>query len=183
MSVLAKNIKLDKKFIGKMIAHFFIFSIMAIFSALMVIASRNTVNSVFFLILDFYFVGCLFIMVGAEFIGMILLIVYVGAVAVLFFFCCNDVERCTTEAVLVYRKKYTYPLRLLVGLLILELLVVVGGWQYKDNLMSSSTLIINEQISNTSINLGMCCTLNTLIFSTFRNNFIISDDRCDYFDF
>ena len=55
---------------------------MAIFSALMVIASRNTVNSVFFLILDFISVGCLFIMVGAEFIGMILLIVYVGAVAV-----------------------------------------------------------------------------------------------------
>ena len=72
-----------------MIAHaffFYFFSIMAIFSALMVIASRNTVNSVFFLILDFISVGCLFIMVGAEFIGMILLIVYVGAVAVLFLF-------------------------------------------------------------------------------------------------
>ena len=69
----------------------------------------------------------------------------------LVFICCNDVERCTTEAVLVYRKKATHiPSGLLVGLLIfLELLVVVGGWQYKDNLMSSSTLIINEQISNT----------------------------------
>ena len=72
-----------------MIAHaffFYFFSLIAIFSALMVIASRNTVNSVFFLILDFISVGCLFIMIGAEFLGMILFIVYVGAVAVLFFF-------------------------------------------------------------------------------------------------
>ena len=52
----------------------------------MVITSRSTVNSVFFLILDFISVGCLFIMVGAEFLGMIILIVYVGAVAVLFLF-------------------------------------------------------------------------------------------------
>ena len=52
----------------------------------MVITSRNTINSVFFLILDFISVGCLFIMVGAEFLGMIILIVYVGAVAVLFLF-------------------------------------------------------------------------------------------------
>ena len=52
----------------------------------MVITSRSTINSVFFLILDFISVGCLFIMVGAEFLGMIMLIVYVGAVAVLFLF-------------------------------------------------------------------------------------------------
>ena len=72
-----------------MIAHaifFYFFSIIAIFSSLMVITSRSTINSVFFLILDFISVGCLFIMVGAEFLGMILLIVYVGAVAVLFLF-------------------------------------------------------------------------------------------------
>ena len=72
-----------------MIAHtifFYFFSIVAIFSALMVITSRSTINSVFFLILDFISIGCLFIMVGAEFLGMILLIVYVGAVAVLFLF-------------------------------------------------------------------------------------------------
>ena len=72
-----------------MVAHaffFYFFSIIAIFSAIMVITSRNTIHSVFFLILDFISVGCLFIMVGAEFLGMILLIVYVGAVAVLFLF-------------------------------------------------------------------------------------------------
>ena len=124
---------------------------MAIFSALMVIASRNTVNSVFFLILDFISVGCLFIMVGAEFIGMILLIVYVGAVAVLFLFVVMMLNVAQQKQSWFIGKKATHiPSGLLVGLLIfLELLVVVGGWQYKDNLMSSSTLIINEQISNT----------------------------------
>ena len=65
---------------------FYIFSIIAIFSAIMVTVSRNTVHSVFFLILDFISISCLFIMIGAEFIGMIMLIVYVGAVAVLFLF-------------------------------------------------------------------------------------------------
>ena len=52
----------------------------------MVTVSRNTVHSVFFLILDFISIACLFIMIGAEFIGMMMLIVYVGAVAVLFLF-------------------------------------------------------------------------------------------------
>ena len=72
-----------------MIAHtifFYTFSLIAIISAIMVIASKNTVHSVFFLILDFISISCLFIMIGAEFLGMIMLIVYVGAVAVLFLF-------------------------------------------------------------------------------------------------
>ena len=72
-----------------MIAHsifFYTFSIIAIISAIMVTVSKNTVHSVFFLILDFISISCLFIMIGAEFLGMIMLIVYVGAVAVLFLF-------------------------------------------------------------------------------------------------
>ena len=72
-----------------MIAHsvfFYIFSLIAIVSAVMVTVSKNTVHSVFFLILDFISISCLFIMIGAEFLGMIMLIVYVGAVAVLFLF-------------------------------------------------------------------------------------------------
>ena len=72
-----------------MIAHsifFYTFSIIAIISAIMVTVSKNTVHSVFFLILDFISISCLFIMIGAEFLGMIMVIVYVGAVAVLFLF-------------------------------------------------------------------------------------------------
>ena len=86
-----------------MIAHsifFYFLSIIAIFSALMVITSRSTINSVF-LILDFISVGCLFIMVGAEFLGMVLLIIYVGAVAVLLL-CCNDAKCCTAKTIMVY---------------------------------------------------------------------------------
>ena len=75
-----------------MLAHtlfFYFFSSIAVFSAVMVTISRNTVYSVFFLILVFVTVSILFIMIGAEFLGMIMLIVYVGAVAVLFLFVVN----------------------------------------------------------------------------------------------
>ena len=137
-----------------MLAHsffFYFFSVIAIFSALMVITSRNTVNSVFFLILDFISVGCLFIMVGAEFLGMILLIVYVGAVAVLFLFVVMMLNVAEQKQSWFVGKKSTHiPSGLIVGVLIfLELLVVVGGWKYKENVMSSSSLVVNEKISNT----------------------------------
>ena len=136
-----------------MIAHsifFYFFSVIAIFSSLMVITSRSTVNSVFFLILDFISVGCLFIMVGAEFLGMIILIVYVGAVAVLFLFVVMMLNVSEQKQSWFIGKKSTHlPTGLIVSVLIfLELLVVVGGWKYKDNLMSSSTLSISN-ISNT----------------------------------
>ena len=65
---------------------FYLFSTIAVFSAIMVTISKNTVYSVFFLILVFVTISTLFIMIGAEFLGMIMLIVYVGAVAVLFLF-------------------------------------------------------------------------------------------------
>ena len=139
-----------------MLAHaffFYFFSFIAIFSALMVIASRNTVNSVFFLILDFISVGCLFIMVGAEFLGMIILIVYVGAVAVLFLFVVMMLNVASQKQSWFIGQKATHiPSGLIVSLLIfLELLVVIGGWKYKDNIMSSSTLIVNTEKSNTHL--------------------------------
>ena len=116
----------------------------------MVITSRNTVNSVFFLILDFISVGCLFIMVGAEFLGRIILIVYVGAVAVLFLFVVMMLNVAEQKQSWFIGKKSTHiPTGLIVSVLIfLELIVVVGGWKYKDDLMTSSTLAISE-ISNT----------------------------------
>ncbi len=137
-----------------MLAHsffFYFFSIIAIFSALMVITSRSTVNSVFFLILDFISVGCLFIMIGAEFLGMIILIVYVGAVAVLFLFVVMMLNVAEQKQSWFVGKKATHiPSGLLVSVLIfLELLVVLGGWKYKDDVMSSDSLLINNEISNT----------------------------------
>ena len=136
-----------------MIAHaifFYFFSIVAVVSAIMVTASKNTVHSVFFLILDFISVGCLFIMVGAEFLGMILLIVYVGAVAVLFLFVVMMLNVAEQKQSWFIGKKSTHiPTGLIVSVLILlELLVVVGGWKLKEDVMTSSTLVLSD-ISNT----------------------------------
>jgi len=137
-----------------MIAHtffFYFFSIIAIFSALMVIVSRSTINSVFFLILDFISVGCLFIMVGAEFLGMILLIVYVGAVAVLFLFVVMMLNVAEQKQSWFVGKKSTHiPSGLIVSVLIfLELLVVIGGWKYKKNILNIDSLMIDNSMSNT----------------------------------
>ena len=137
-----------------MIAHsifFYFFSVIAIYSSLMVITSRNTVNSVFFLILDFISVGCLFIMVGAEFLGMILLIVYVGAVAVLFLFVVMMLNVAEQKQSWFRGKKSTHiPSGLFVSVVIfLELLIVIGGWKYKDNIMASGNLTLNQNITNT----------------------------------
>ena len=136
-----------------MLAHsifFYIFSLIAIISAIMVTVSKNTVHSVFFLILDFISISCLFIMIGAEFLGMIILIVYVGAVAVLFLFVVMMLNVAEQKQSWFVGKKSTHiPAGLIVSVLILlELIVVVGGWKYKDTFMSSSTLELSN-ISNT----------------------------------
>ena len=143
-----------------MLAHaifFYFFSILAIFSALMVITSRSTVNSVFFLILDFISVGCLFIMVGAEFLGMILLIVYVGAVAVLFLFVVMmlNVAEQKNSWFTGKETKHIHSGLIVGNLVLLELLVVVGGWKYKDDLMSSSTLILSNTSNTHQLGLVM----------------------------
>jgi NADH-quinone oxidoreductase subunit J len=143
-----------------MLAHsifFYFFSVIAIFSSLMVITSRSTVNSVFFLILDFISVGCLFIMVGAEFLGMIILIVYVGAVAVLFLFVVMMLNVAEQKQSWFVGKRSTHiPSGLIVSVLILlELLVVVGGWKYKEGLMTSSTLSISTTSNTHQLGLVM----------------------------
>ena len=138
-----------------MIAHtlfFYFFSTIAVLSSLMVTVSRNTVYSVFFLILVFVTVSILFIMIGAEFLGMIMLIVYVGAVAVLFLFVVmmlNITEQTVKRST---RKGFinNISVGLIVGLIIfLELLVVVGGWKYKGTFVPLSSTSLNLEISNT----------------------------------
>ena len=103
-----------------MLAHaiiFYFFSFVAIASSLMVISSKNTVHAVFFLILDFVSIACLFIMLGAEFLGMITLIVYVGAVAVLFLFVVMMINVDFSELKTGFLEYM--PFGLLVGLVIL----------------------------------------------------------------
>jgi len=137
-----------------MLAHglfFYFFSSIAVFSAIMVTISRNTVYSVFFLILVFVTVSILFIMIGAEFLGMIMLIVYVGAVAVLFLFVVmmlNITEQITKRSSTRKGLINNISVGSIVGIIIfLELLVVVGGWKYKGNFNSISNL--NLDLSNT----------------------------------
>ena len=138
-----------------MIAHsvfFYFFSIIAIISAIMVTASKNTVHSVFFLILDFISISCLFIMIGAEFLGMIMLIVYVGAVAVLFLFVVMmlNVTQQKNQWFLSKTSSRHIPIGLIISSIIFfELIIVVGGWKYKPNLVSQNNLSVTNDISNT----------------------------------
>ena len=139
-----------------MLAHslfFYFFSTIAVFASAMVTVSRNTVYSVFFLILVFISISILFIMIGAEFLGMIMLIVYVGAVAVLFLFVVmmlNITEQVTKRST---RKGFINNVSVgsIVGIIIfLELLVVIGGWKYKGNFIPLSSTNIDQGISNTN---------------------------------
>ena len=138
-----------------MLAHsifFYFFSVVAIISAIMVTASKNTVHSVFFLILDFISISCLFIMIGAEFLGMIMLIVYVGAVAVLFLFVVMmlNVAQQTNQWFLSKSSSSRIPVGLIISSIIFfELIIVVGGWKYKPDLINSSNTSLNNEISNT----------------------------------
>ena len=139
-----------------MITHsifFYIFSIIAVFSAIMVTVSRNTVHSVFFLILDFITISCLFIMIGAEFIGMIMLIVYVGAVAVLFLFVVMmlNVSKQKNEWLVGKEDSNHIPIGLLISAVIFfELIIVLGGWKYKPELLKSfSSIGIDLSTTNT----------------------------------
>ena len=132
---------------------FYVFSTIAIVSAIMVTASKNTVHSVFFLILDFISVSCLFIMIGAEFLGMIMLIVYVGAVAVLFLFVVMmlNVAQQKNQWFLSSQSSRHIPIGLIIGTIIFfELIIVVGGWKYKPELIEKTNLTSSfEGISNT----------------------------------
>jgi NADH-quinone oxidoreductase subunit J len=138
-----------------MLAHaifFYIFSLIAIVSAIMVTVSKNTVHSVFFLILDFISISCLFIMIGAEFLGMIMLIIYVGAVAVLFLFVVMmlNVAQQKNQWFSAKESSKHIPVGLIISTIIFfELIIVIGGWKYKPDLVSSMSLNIDSSISNT----------------------------------
>ena len=138
-----------------MIAHsifFYTFSLIAIVSAIMVTASKNTVHSVFFLILDFISISCLFIMIGAEFLGMIMLIVYVGAVAVLFLFVVMmlNVAQQKNQWFASKESSKHIPFGLIISTLIfVEILIVIGGWKYKPEIFNINNSINLNSVSNT----------------------------------
>ena len=140
-----------------MLAHsifFYTFSFIAIVSAIMLTVSKNTVHSVFFLILDFISISCLFIMIGAEFLGMMMLIIYVGSVAVLFLFVVMmlNVAQQTNEWFVSTENSSHIPVGLLISLIIFfELIIVIGGWKFKPDLITSMSLPIDQNSTNTHL--------------------------------
>jgi NADH-quinone oxidoreductase subunit J len=127
---------------------FYLFAGVCVASAVMVIASRNPVHSVLFLILAFVNAAGLFILLSAEFLAMILVVVYVGAVAVLFLFVIMmlDVDFADLrQGFLNY-----LPFGMLIGAIFLaELLLVAGGWVINPNVSKAITAPIPANISNT----------------------------------
>jgi len=109
---------------------FYFFSAVLLFSAVAVIGSRNPVHSVLFLILSFFNAAGLFVLLGAEFLGMILVVVYVGAVAVLFLFVVMMLDIDFAE---LKRGALQYlPFGALIGLVLAAELVIAGSaWKVK----------------------------------------------------
>jgi len=120
---------------------FYLFAFVAVASAFMVIASRNPVYSVLFLILTFFNSAGLFLLTGAEFLAMILLVVYVGAVAVLFLFVVMmlDIDFAALRAgVLEYA-----PVGALIGVILaIELIVVIGGSTISPEIAANASMPI-----------------------------------------
>src|SRR6202451_1121806 len=115
---------------------FYLFAGICIASAVMVIVSRNPVYAVLFLILAFVNASGLFVLMGAEFLAMILVVVYVGAVAVLFLFVIMMLDVDFTEL----REGFLdyLPVGALIGAVLLaELLVVVGAWVFGPNVSAA----------------------------------------------
>jgi len=115
---------------------FYLFSFIMIASAVMVVAARNPVHSVLFLILAFFNAAALFVLLGAEFLAMILVVVYVGAVAVLFLFVVMmlDIDfAALRQGFLQY-----LPLGGLIGVILLaELSMVLGAWVFGGSLRTA----------------------------------------------
>ncbi|KQU51422.1 NADH:ubiquinone oxidoreductase subunit J [Bosea sp. Leaf344] len=130
-------------------AFFYLFSSITIASAVMVVASRNPVHSVLFLILAFVNAAGLFLLLGAEFLAMLLIVVYVGAVAVLFLFVVMMLDVDFAE----FRQGFLQylPIGALVGLIFaVELLVVVGAWVIDPQIVRAPVAPISGTLSNTA---------------------------------
>ena len=127
---------------------FYLFSAIMIASAFMVIAARNPVHSVLFLILAFFNAAGLFVLLGAEFLAMILVVVYVGAVAVLFLFVVMMLDVDFTE---LRRGALGYlPIGGAIGMILLvELVLVLGTWNFASDTGKIAEPIAKGGVTNT----------------------------------
>ena len=127
---------------------FYIFSTVLIASAFMVIASKNPVHSVLFLILAFVNAAGLFLLLEAEFLAMILVVVYVGAVAVLFLFVVMMLDVDFAELRQGFLKYL--PVGMLIGfIVVVELVFVVGSWTLGQGAMDQATTRAPDALPNT----------------------------------
>jgi NADH-quinone oxidoreductase subunit J len=127
---------------------FYLFAGVCVASAVMVIVSRNPVHSVLFLILAFVNAAGLFILMGAEFLGMVLIFVYVGAVATLFLFVIMMLDVDFTELRSGFLEYL--PIGLVIGgIFLFELLLTVGFWVINPGVAKSITAAIPTNASNT----------------------------------
>ncbi len=127
---------------------FYLFAAVLIGSGVMVIASRNPVHSVLFLILAFVNASGLFVLLGAEFLAMILIVVYVGAVAVLFLFVIMMLDVDFSELREGFLEYLPFGL-LIGGIFLAELIAVALGWAISPNIASAVGSPIPANISNT----------------------------------
>ena len=128
---------------------FYLFSLCVIAGGLFTVISRNPVHSVLWLILSFLSSAGLFVLLGAEFVAMLLIIVYVGAVAVLFLFVVMmlDVDFAELKAEMA---KYM-PLALLIGLIILmQFVMAFGAWETNAAAEGLRTQVVNPDVQNTA---------------------------------
>ena len=128
---------------------FYLFALCALAGGLFTVISRNPVHSVLWLILTFLSAAGLFVLLGAEFVAMLLVIVYVGAVAVLFLFVVMmlDVDFAQLKAEMA---RYM-PLALLIGIvLLMQLSLAFGVWQASDGAMAARDAVIPTDITNTA---------------------------------
>ena len=127
---------------------FYVFAAITIASGVMVVSSRNPVHSVLFLILAFFNAAGLFVLIGAEFIAMILVVVYVGAVAVLFLFVVMMLDINFVELRQGFMKYL--PIGLLIGLVIFaELFFVVTSWVIAPDMITAAPAPDPSEVTNT----------------------------------
>ena len=127
---------------------FYYFSFLILSSALLVITSKNPINSVIFLIFSFFNSAGIFLIAGAEFLALIMLIVYVGAVAVLFLFVVMmlDVDFSTLKAEMAGY----LPIALLIAVvLVMQLAMAFGLWSYADTAVGAREVLVNPEYHNT----------------------------------
>jgi len=127
---------------------FYLFSAVAVASGVMVIAGRNPVHSVLFLILTFFSAGGLFVLLGAEFLAMTLIFVYVGAVAVLFLFVVMMLDIDFVELREGFQR-YLPIGALIGGVLFAELVLVFGYWLLVPGMTATSVAPMLPEITNT----------------------------------